>query len=177
MRIVLKSLLAGLLIGLAASIYLRVGGVLGSALFSIGLIGVIKSHALLFTGQLGFIPYRAGHGATIILTLNVIGIILAALLWGGDASSIVEARLSASYFSVFAGAIGCGFLMSIAVISKEIIPVVMCVAAFILAGFPHCIADVYYYTVERVITLKWPLTVLGNLIGCSLIHLGGIIRR
>jgi formate/nitrite transporter FocA (FNT family) len=74
-------------------------------------------------------------------------------------------------------AIGCGLLMTTAVNfarQKNFIPLLLAVPLFIVCGFPHCVADAFYYmsipfnvwTVELLgIYLA---TVLGNAIGCNL---------
>lgn len=172
----LRSFIAGLFIGLAASIYLKVGGIIGSLLFAVGLIGVIVCGADLFTGKLGFIKIRHEYKVLYpfypltILTFNALGILIASWIWGGEATSIVETRLSTPLINIFWNAIGCGILMSIAVISskRSLIGVLLCVSAFILAGFPHCIADMYYYALDGRISWAWLLTVIGNWVGCAM---------
>ena len=55
-NLILKSILAGVLISLASIIYLNCSDkIIGSILFSIGLIAVIFLEANLFTGKVGYI--------------------------------------------------------------------------------------------------------------------------
>ena len=52
------SVFAGLLIGIAGLVYLRVGGLAGAVLFAFGLLCVVMCGAQLFTGKSGYLPYR-----------------------------------------------------------------------------------------------------------------------
>lgn len=54
----MESLLAGIFIGLGAIVYLRVGGLAGAFLFSVGLIAVLRFEAELFTGKAGLLATR-----------------------------------------------------------------------------------------------------------------------
>ena len=63
------------------------------------------------------------------------------------AQRIVEARSAAGFGASFLLAIPCGLLMYCAVSAKDsmrLVYIVMCVASFILGGFYHCVADMYY---------------------------------
>ena len=65
-ELIFKSVLAGVLIGLAACIFAGCnsaiqapwGKVLGASLFSIGLISVIFLEAFLFTGKIGYVDSK-----------------------------------------------------------------------------------------------------------------------
>ena len=48
-----KSFFAGILIGLGACGYLALGGLPGAIIFAFGLIGVVLSGSLLYTGRAG----------------------------------------------------------------------------------------------------------------------------
>jgi len=86
------------------------------------------------------------------------------------------------FFENFALGIGCGILMFIGVTAHKNMPylTIMCVVAFILAGFNHCVADMAYFCIYMNcmpfdITNIWLLldslfmTTLGNVVGCNLI--------
>ena len=51
----IQSILAGLMIALAAGINLAVGGPLGALLFSIGLLTILHFQFYLFTGKAGLL--------------------------------------------------------------------------------------------------------------------------
>lgn len=115
------------------------------------------------------------------------------------AIKIVGARWYGTSMSLLLGSIGCGILMSTAVdlpnrVSPEkrisdmklmhYIPLFLCVPMFILNGFPHCIADIAYYTIFLLnnfsisnfihIFVIWLHCVFGNIIGCML---GGWVAK
>ena len=81
--------------------------------------------------------------------------------------------------SIFAG-IGCGFIMTTCVQfgrQGQYLPLLFGVPLFIVCGFPHCVADVFYFLcvpmafvkahLLQVLTL-YVCVVLGNLVGCNL---------
>lgn len=49
------SILAGMLIAIGCILYLKVGGVVGAALFSVGLMSVVLGKLKLFTGKAGYL--------------------------------------------------------------------------------------------------------------------------
>lgn len=82
-------------------------------------------------------------------------------------------------FSLFLLAIFCGFLMFIAVDGyrevKNPVILFMGVAAFILCGFEHCIADMFYFSAAGMWSggafLRIIIITLGNSLGGILIPL------
>ena len=52
---IFKGLLAGMMISLGCTIFLKIGGIVGAILFSIGLLGVVTYQLNLFTGKAGFL--------------------------------------------------------------------------------------------------------------------------
>lgn len=125
---------------------------------------------------------------------NILGCMLMGLLvqlakpnLGDTAKNLCEAKLGqAPWQTIILGAL-CGILVYIAVDffrsddDKKSLPkyilVFTCVPAFILCGFEHSVADVFYfaassayslYTVKGIIYIL--LVSLGNLIGAVLFH-------
>ena len=174
------SLFAGLLIGLGAYGFLALGGIPGAIIFAFGLIGVVLSGALLYTGKAGVLT---DIGAlTKIWLWNAVACIFIGLLVyaiGGEpferAQSIVAGRLAQGPWRSFLRAVGCGLIIDLSVylyrISKSLIPIIFGVPLFILCGFYHSIADVVYL----VAAWKWspdilwfyPVIVIGNYVGCN----------
>ena len=82
-------------------------------------------------------------------------------------------RVLFAFNSMFILVIGCGMLMQIGVTAyKKNLPIltIMCVMAFILAGYKHCIAYVY----NSLDIINFVLIVLGNIVGAKLCYYGGI---
>lgn len=178
-----KSILAGISIGIASMMFLKINTFIGAILFSFGLITVIKYKWYLFTGQAGFntnIKFLSK-----VLFFNIIGGILVSYLIPSTVNSIVLTRLNNGYFN-FLLAIGCGFIMTTSVkFAKEnnYLPLLLGVPVFILCGFPHCVADVVYYFSCPIdflfinikdILIVYLSTVIGNYIGCNLYKLENI---
>lgn len=152
-----KSLMAGILIGLCADMNMRIGGIPGAILFSIGLLTICMSDFCLFTGKVG--EQNNIIQLFIMLLLNMIGVLLIFFMFSMDNFLILG--------------IGCGILMQIGVVGfKKGYPfiTIMCIAAFILSGYKHCIAMIYVdHDIIHIL-----LTVLGNIIGAKLAYYGGI---
>ena len=174
------SLFAGLLIGLGAYGFLALGGIPGAVIFAFGLVGVVLSGTLLYTGKAGVMT-DIGALAKIWL-FNVLGCILIGLLVlsiGGEpmerAQTVVAGRLAQGPWRSFLRAVGCGLIIDISVwlyrSSKNLVPVLFGVPLFIVCGFYHSIADVVYlvaaWTWDPAILWYYPVIVLGNYAGCN----------
>ena len=97
-NLITKSILAGLLISLAGIIYLNCQNkIVGSLLFSLGLISVILFEANLFTGKIGYVnSKRSILDSLLILVFNLVTAAIVGLIYrcGSDtAASIVESKL------------------------------------------------------------------------------------
>ena len=185
------NIMSGLLIGLAGWIFCSVGGgLLGSILFSLGLLSVVYFGSFLYTGKAGSYKFRPLRlfsdigGLGMILVGNIIGCLIIALIAKESGtineetiSGIISSRERNDAFQTLFRSIGCGFLMELAVWSwrskGSVFGVLLCVPACILSGFYHSVADAFYYLVsydKLGIWVLWvyPITVFGNFIGCSI---------
>lgn len=184
-----SGILAGACVGIAATVYLKVGGILGAFMFSLGLLSVIVLSLPLFTGQAQNVwrPVRNNYALLgLMLLLNIAGCaILAALTSAPDiteaSEAIISVRLAKGPLMDGLLSIPCGFLMTAAVRGRTLhgtwLPLLLGVPAFIVCGFPHCVADSYYYAscskaflvehAPEALAAYLP-TVLGNFIGCNL---------
>lgn len=186
-RIFRSAILAGICISIAGFGYLALGGVLGAILFSFGLLAVVNYQLKLFTGTAGF--FKKGEFLQLLLILlgNIAGCLLVSFLsdvspLGIDASAqkLLEGRLHTGWWQCGLLAIGCGFIMTTVVTfarKGQWIPLLFGVPMFIVCGFPHCIADAFYYLAAPAsflcanalpILLLYLSIVLGNFIGCNL---------
>lgn len=172
----IRAIAAGLMIGIAGTIYLAVGPPWGAILFSIGLIIICTRGFNLYTGKVGYaetpkdwlnlIPYIIG---------NAVGTWLIAITQPLGAKDLVAAKLTLPTGLVLMKAIWCGFLMYIAVDifkkNKNYIGIICCIPAFILAGFEHSIADIFYIFVSQTYTIEALdfilLVIIGNAIGAN----------
>ena len=185
--VIKSSILAGICIGIAGFGFLALGGIAGAVLCAFGLITVVCYKLKLYTGTAGFIVKGEAGKLLIILLGNIVGCLMVALLarvspmdLQGAAQKILAGRLSIGPVRAGLLAIGCGFLMTTAVTFArrgQWLPLLFAVPMFILCGFPHCIADAFYYltvpfsfimeNIWSVLSL-YVCLVIGNFIGCNL---------
>lgn len=185
--VVRSAILAGVCIGIAGFVFLAIGGVVGAVIFAFGLLTVVNYKFKLYTGTAGFFVKGEFGRLWIILLANIIGCLLVALLarvspmpLQEKAQGILEARLATGWWKCGLLAIGCGFIMTTAVkFAREgrWLPLLFGVPLFILCGFPHCIADAFYYLTVPFgflgenfgpVLLLYVSIVAGNFVGCNL---------
>ena len=191
----IKGLYAGIMIGIGGIAYLAIPNkMVGSFIFSIGLLTVCMYSLNLYTGKIGYILVnKLSYIAELIISLlgNFVGTFLVGNIMRltrytnliETAQDIVNTKLNDNVLSILILSIFCGIIMYIAVnnykkensdIGKYII-IIMGVMAFILCGFEHCVANMFYFSIAGVWNLKVLLyllvMILGNSIGSILIAL------
>lgn len=182
---IIKSLLAGVLIGLGCLVnVVCTNKIIGAFLFSLGLLSVIIQQMNLYTGKVGYISRSTAKGLIPMFLLNAIGIaatdFLASLtrLDVSNVQSIVTTKLNDGYLSIFILSIGCGAMMYLAVdnYKKNNHPliVIMPIMFFILCGFEHCVANVGYFAMAHTpitpdLCLRVAIMVVGNGLGSCML--------
>lgn len=195
LNILLLAIGSGMSICLGGGVYLACENkILGAFLFSVGLCTILVFKFNLFTGMVGYIPNNKPAyilDVAVVWLGNLIGAYSFATLMSftriGEklkltATSLVEKKLNDNAISLIILGIFCGLLMFIAVDSyKKYIDTkplnalfmeVVCVAVFIIAGFEHSIADMYYFAAAGKYFEGFGvlgLVTLGNAIGGMLI--------
>ena len=189
--IISSSVLSGIAIGTAGFGYLASGkDIVGAVLFAFGLATVVHYSLKLYTGTAGFI--RRGEVGTlfVILFFNLVGCALMGLMarcsplpLQETAQGILEGRLAMGALRGGVLSIGCGFIMTTAVTfarQDKMLPLIFGVPLFIVCGFPHCVADGFYYLCVPLayiadhwqeVLLFYVSIVAGNFIGCNLYRL------
>ena len=173
------SILSGMLIGIACMASISAGGgVLGALFFPAGLIAIILLGLPLYTGRIGYIsgPQEA-KGLAAMLLLNMIGaewVGLAYRLYHGEVSVIAQ-KLAKPLDALL-----CGILIYAAVEgyrrSKSILAILFPIAAFVLIGAEHCVADAFYLaagiSAENILySLLWLAAVVaGNTAGAIILN-------
>lgn len=194
LKLLRSSIFAGIAIGTAGFGFLAsgiqsetYGSLVGAVLFSFGLLTVVGYKLKLYTGTAGFIQKNEVGQLFMILLGNIIGCLCIALLsrlspmdLQASAQKILELRLKTGPLRCLLLAIGCGFIMTTAVCfarKQQYLPLLFGVPLFIVCGFPHCVADAFYFLCVPVAFIKenalevlvlYPCLVAGNLIGCNL---------
>lgn len=191
-----SAILSGVAVAIAGWGYLAFPNIIGGVLFSFGLLTVVNYKLKLYTGTAGFVQLRYDDGRSrwmraigellFILVANIVGCLLVSLLTrmspldlGASAQKILESRLAIGPLRAGLLAIGCGFIMTTVVtFAREGKPLALLfgVPLFINCGFPHCLADAFYYmtvptsyTLEHItdVAVLYPCLVVGNFIGCN----------
>ena len=194
-RVFISAILAGICIGIGGTVYLSLDNkVLGSLFFTIGLL-TICSHGLhLYTSKVCYIfDYDSKYKlqVTMIWTGNLIGTGLVAFLVRmtrlaeklvSAAEKLCSTKLADEYISLFILGMLCNVMIYIAVdgynkIEMEIgkySSLCLGVMVFIICGFEHSIADMFYfwvkggYTVEVIVRLL--VITAGNAVGGIMFH-------
>ena len=183
----LKAILAGFCISIGGIVYLScTSQIVGAILFAIGLLIILLFRLKLFTGACGyFIESTKKFNYFLELIIIWIGNFLGAFVIAKAITltrltfniDFVSIKLEDTLISLFILGIGCGFLMYVGVDTFNhttigpLMPV-MCVAVFILAGFEHCIADMFYFSLYGISTdilIRLLIITSGNIIGSWII--------
>ena len=193
-RQLVSAIIAGMLIGMGGTVYLSQSNpVVGSFLFAIGLFTIVAFQLHLYTGKIGYTPFQQPiYIIELVITWvgNLLGTGLTAWMVKnsriGDGlvekvSGIVEVKLADNFLSIFLLAIFCGMLMFIAVdcyrnvqgSTLRFVGVFVPVMVFILSGFEHVIANMFYFSLAdawsgHCIAAVAVMT-LGNAVGGMLI--------
>lgn len=197
LKVFLLAVTAGICIGIGGAVYLALAGtckIAGAFFFSVGLTAILVFGCSLFTGMVGYIPENKPIYLLKLLVVwvgNLGGTFAAAGLLRltrladtlvSVARGLAETKLSDSWYSLLILGVFCGTLMYIAVDTYKkniaerpalaIFAVIMGVAVFILAGFEHSIADMFYFALSdsfprAFLPLLW--ITLGNSLGGCLI--------
>lgn len=193
-----RAILAGVMISIGCIVFLMVDNrIAGAVLFSTGLLTILYFKLNLFTGKAPYIcqnnfKYSALVG--IIWLGNFVGTIITVFLIKHTSIYhkiidrcyvVAEAKVSATASSLFILSIFCGILMFIAVEAYRrqdnnknyfaVLLVIFCVSVFILAGFEHSIANMFYFMLALPVK-QWilPLIIItfGNLVGGNIFCYG-----
>lgn len=177
-----SSVLSGILIGCGCLIYMSTtSNVIGSFLFSFGLITIVLRGYHLYTGKIGYIwDKEILKLIPLIILGNLVGASLLACIVPetsalvGKAIALTEPKFMKSINQIMFDAIGCGAMMYLAVdgyrIKNNLLLLIFPVMIFILCGFEHSVADMLYlgcagvlYTCEGLKFIG--IVIVGNAIG------------
>ena len=188
----LLGFLAGFVITLGATAYLSLESTMAGALmFTVGLFAICSFGWNLFTGK---VCYSFGKGPRYIVFLAVVWISnFAGAAAGGAlirltrlegvvarAQAVAATKLDDGLLSVFVLAIFCNVLIYIAVEGYRSIEnslgrylaVFFGVTVFVVCGFEHCVANMYYFTAAGAWSGEAIVFILVNTLGNAL---GGLL--
>ena len=181
----LRAILAGFMIGAGGTLFLSVENrYMGSFLFGIGLFTILVFKLSLFTGKVGYaVQQKPSYlvDLAIIWAGNLIGTVGIGLMMlqtrsatalTEKAAAICQTKLDDNLVSIFVLAIFCGVMMFLAADNfkkaenamQKNIGIFLPVMVFILCGFEHCVANMFYFTVAEM----WSAKSFGYLLVMSL---------
>lgn len=198
-NVLVNAIFAGIFIGIAGTVFLSIPNpVVGALFFGFGLLTIVNRGFKLFTGAIGYLAGKGRETPAYCLELlliwlgNLAGCWLTAFaVWKTRigvslqerVTGICQVKCNDSFISLLILGIFCGMLMYLAVDtfrSDTVKPIVkvanlfLCVAVFILSGFEHCIADMYYFSLAQMWSGHTFLAILaitaGNTIGGMALH-------
>ena len=181
----IDGILAGAMVSIGGTVLLSCENkVVGAVLFCIALLSICWFGFNLYTGKVGFLladHSRANLSLTFIGLLgNALGTLLFGLLIAAALPPLREAALAACGkrlmqlpWQTLLRGFFCGMLMYTAVWSfrerKTPLGILFCIPVFVLSGFEHSIADMFYFALAGLFRLQslWflLLVVLGNSLG------------
>jgi len=185
LKTVTGSIQAGILIAIGGSVFLSCDNkYVGAVLFSVALLCICYLGYYLFTGKIGYLADDYSKKNILTLFVGLIGNLAVTFLLGmlirailpalGDkANGICALKLEQSFVETFVRAIFCGALMFLAVHifreKKTPLGIIFCIPVFILCGFEHSVADMFYFGASGIFSTKILLfeaaAVLGNTVG------------
>ena len=189
-RVFISAMLAGVSIALGGTVFLSIDSkILGAIFFTVGLFTVCTLGLHLFTGKVCYIfeqdyPYAAM--LPVIWIGNLAGAYLTAQLeymtrigpsLRERAVSLCAVKLNDNLLSIFLLAFFCNTLIYLAVDGYKNNPheigkylaLFFGVTVFILCGFEHCVANMYYFSAAGA----WSVKTIGYLIVMTLGNAAG----
>ena len=179
---------SGLLVSIGGTVLLSVDNrYVGAVLFTVALLAICVMDLYLFTGRIGFVAegFNKKMPAQLVVGLfgNFIGATVTGLLVRYACPGIIEkvqascqTKLDNGILRAFLLGCLCGVLMYVAVKTYKlgnILGIVFCIPVFILAGFEHSIADMFYFALAGIVNLAYVgfiiAVVLGNTVGAMAI--------
>ncbi len=189
-------ILAGVAIGLGGTVFLSLENkILGAIFFVVGLFVVCTHGFFLFTGKVCYVFDRDRDYALDLPCMwlgNFVGATVLALVEGltrvgpalqARAQTVASVKLADSPLSIFLLALLCDIMIYIAVDGYannphelgKYLAIFFGVTVFILCGFEHCVANMYYFAMAGAWSARSIgyilLMTLGNAVGGVLIPL------
>lgn len=151
-----KAVYAGFMIGIGGMVYLSVENrVVGSLLFSFGLLTIVTQGFFLYTGKIGFVKsVKELPDMAVIIGGNYVGTWIASFLASMahlniSTVELAQGKMANSVSNVFFLSVLCGIMMYLAIDnynkSKNIVFIIAPVMIFILSGFEHSVANMFYF--------------------------------
>lgn len=192
-KTLILSFLAGILISIGGTVFLSTESkYLGAFLFAIGLFFIVECGFKLYTGAIGYLLSNDKENNIMLIFIligNLLGTLFTSLILhftrifdaiSTKAKTMVDIKLNDNIISILILSIMCGILIYLGVDTykksnnnfSKVLAIILCVWVFIISGFEHCIANMFYISIADMWSLKAVSYVLIMVIGNSL---GGIL--
>ncbi len=176
MQTFIKAVYAGFMIGIGGIVFLSIENkIIASLFFCFGLTTIVIQNLNLYTGRIGFVKtWKEMPDMFIIILGNFAGTYVASTLARAahlniNSLAMVEKKLDNSLLHIFLLSIFCGVMMYLAIDgyakTKNIVLIIAPVMIFILSGFEHSIANMFYFNLAGAYSLKSLLYILAMLAG------------
>ena len=190
MKNFVNGILAGILITIGGGVFLSCENkTVGAVLFAVALLCICYLGYNLFTGKICYMADKHDRDAFSLLLLGLLGNLVGTVAGGyllryavpaiGEtAFTVCTGKLENQlFFQTLIRGIFCGVLIYLAVeifkTKNTISGILFCIPVFILSGYEHSIADMFYFAASGIVSVQaflFILTViLGNTIGGLLI--------
>ncbi len=202
-RKISEGIIAGLMISIGGTVYLscynganQISTFVGALFFCVALLCICVKGYSLYTGKIGYILSDHDKESVAVMIFGLIGNIIATVGLGyliaaalptvsASAAVVVAAKREQQLWGSLVRAVLCGVLVYLAVDiyreNKSVLGVIFCIPTFILCGFEHSIADIFYFSAagfkEWHDLLFLLVIVVGNSIGALIIPLLRLKRR
>lgn len=168
----MKAIMGGICIGIGGAAYLSIENpIVGSLIFSIGLLLICMNGFRLFTGSISYVHLetRSITNVLVILAGNIIGAWFIGLIFYMSRPDMMNHAANICFNKLDEGwrimplAFMCNILIFFAVdlfgrasINSfiRVFNLVLCVMVFILSGYEHCIANVFYFSAVQLFNAK-----------------------
>ena len=163
---IINSLLAGVLISIGGTVFLSCQEkVIGAFLFSVALIFICAESLSLYTGKICYFSEKTNKKFSFELLCCLLGNIFSTCLCAfflklshlnlrTAADLVCNLKLNKSPLQIFVDAFFCGILIYLAVNfyknNRSMLGILVCIPVFVLCGFEHCVADVFYFSLSSI---------------------------
>lgn len=181
-----SGIFAGAMIAIGGTVFLSLSQdnrIVGAVLFSVALLCICMQGYSLYTGKIGFILSDTSKDAMSILWFGLLGNVIATVILGLAISVAIpslnviadilcKAKLTQEWYSTLIRSIFCGMLMYQAVSifknKKSLAGIFLCIPVFILSGFEHSIANMFYFAAARSFSVDVLIYIIIVIVGNSL---------
>lgn len=201
-RKIIDGILAGILISLGGAVFLACYDVaipytkyVGAFFFSLALLCICMRGYALYTGKIGLVLEKHTKDDISLLFLCLLGNAIGTIAFGyligwifpdikETAITICNSKLNQGYGFGLLRAILCGILVYLSVDiyrnNNSPLGILLCIPAFILSGYEHSIADIFYFAASGIASgeafLYIVMIIIGNSIGGLLIPVLQLVR-